>query len=369
MERPRGRIVAQLLVETFVLASAGGAIGIALAYGVVAAFVAFAPANIPRADLATVDTASIFYTLGIVAFCTLVAGLAPGFTSAQRDVSLALRSAGRGGDAHRGARARNVLVACEIAMTLALVISAGLVVRSFIALTAQPLGFEAAGVEIVGDVDLPDKRYGVDAARDAFMTRVVASTQTIPGVARAAWVAAPPFGKDHLATSFKIAGRAVRPSFEPVADFNPIGPDYFRILHATLLAGRPFSSDDRMETQPVIIVNETFARRFLPDRSPLGVQVAPSVSLFSNVKPPMRTVVGVVADMRTSYVGAPVANHLSSVASDSAPRFVARYREGRGHGSGTGRRCQPRDARSASREARPSRNFRRCSHATFPLSV
>jgi predicted permease len=302
----RGRIVAQLLVETFVLASAGGALGIGLAYGIVAAFVAFAPAGIPRADLATIDTASILYTLGIVAFCTLVAGLAPGFTSAQRDVALALRSAGRGGDAHRGARARNALVACEIAMTLALVISAGLVVRSFIALTAQPLGFDAAGVEIVGDVDFPDKRYGVDAAREAFMTRVVATTQSIPGVARAAWAAAPPFGRDHLATSFAIAGRPVRPGFEPDADFNPVGPDYFRILHANLLAGRAFSNDDRIGTLPVVIVNETFARRYFSGRSAIGARVAPSTSLSHTAKFSMRTIVGVVADMRTSYLGTPV---------------------------------------------------------------
>jgi putative ABC transport system permease protein len=302
----RGRIVAQLLVETFVLASAGGAIGIGLAYAVVAAFVAFHPANIPRADLATVDIASILYTLGIVAFCTLVAGLAPGFTSAQRDVALALRNAGRGGDANRGARARSALVACEIAMTLALVISAGLVVRSFIALTAQPLGFDAGRVEIVGDIDLPEKRYGVDAAREAFMTRVVATTQTIPGVAHAAWAAAPPFGTSHFGTSFKIAGRAVRPGFEPVTDFNPVGPDYFRILHGTLLAGRPFTNDDRMGTLPVVIVNDAFARRFFPGRSPIGARIAPSISLWANAKAPMRTIVGVTADIRTSYLNPPL---------------------------------------------------------------
>lgn len=302
----RGRIVAQLLVETFVLASAGGALGIGLAYAVVAAFVAFHPANIPRADLATVDIASILYTLGVVAFCTVVAGLVPGFTSAQRDVALALRSAGRGGDAHRGARARNALVACEIAMTLALVIAAGLVVRSFIAITAQPLGFEAGSVRIAADIDFPDKRYGLDAAREAFMTRVVTTTQRIPGVTGVAWAAAPPFGTSHLATDFTIAGRAVRPGFEPDADFNPVGPDYFRVLHATLLEGRAFLNDDRIGTLPVVIVNETFARRFFPGRSPIGAHIAPGVSL-TKAKSPMRTIVGVAPDIRTSYLKVPVA--------------------------------------------------------------
>ena len=247
-----------------------------------------------------------FYTLGIVVFCTIVAGLVPGFTSAQRDVALALRSAGRGSDAHRGARARSALVACEIAMTLALVISAGLVVRSFIALTAQPLGFEAGAVRIIGDINLPDTRYGVDAAREAFMTRVVATTQTIPGVARAAWAATVPFGADRFVTSFTLPTRPVRRGFEPDTDFNPVGPDYFRILHAKLLAGRPFSNDDRSGTLPVVIVNETFARTFFAGHSPIGVQMAPNVSLSARSKAPLRTIVGVVADLRTSYSKAPV---------------------------------------------------------------
>jgi putative ABC transport system permease protein len=297
----RGRIIAQLLVETFVLALAGGACGIALAYGAVAAFVAFHPPNIPRADLVTVDGASILYTLGVVAFCTLAAGLAPAFTSSQRDVAVALKSAGRGGDAHRGARARNILVACEIAMTLALVVGAGLVVRSFIALTGQPLGFEANLVTTVGGIDLPDSRYGADAAREAMMTRMVAKVRSVPGVERVAWAFSAPFTHYNFGTTFTIPGHPVRPGYEPSASIDPVGPDYFRILHATMLGGRTFTDDDRTGSLRVAIVNQTFVREYFGGRTPIGLQIVPGISLAADKTPPNRTIVGVVADLRSSF--------------------------------------------------------------------
>jgi len=297
----RGRIIAQLLVETFVLALAGGALGIGLAYGAIAAFVAFHPSNIPRAELVTVDGTSILYTLGVVAFCTLAAGLTPAFASAQRDVAVALKSAGRGGDAHRGARARNILVASEIAMTLALVVGAGLVVRSFIALTGQPLGFEANLVTTVGGVDLPDSRYGVDAVREAMMTRTIEKVRSIPGVERVAWAFSAPFTRYNIGTTFTIVGHAVRPGFEPSSAMDPVGPEYFRILHATMLGGRAFSDDDRLGTPRVAIVNETFVRTYLQGRTPLGVQIIPSIALAADKTPPLRTIVGVVADLRSSF--------------------------------------------------------------------
>jgi putative ABC transport system permease protein len=297
----RGRIVTQLLVETFVLALAGGALGIALAYGAIAAFVAFHPPNIPRAELVTVDAASVLYTLGVVAFCTLAAGLAPAFTSSQRDVAAALKSAGRGGDASRGAKARNILVACEIAMTLALVVGAGLVVRSFVALTSQPLGFEDTLVTTVGGIDLPDSRYGADAAREAMMTRMITKVRTVPGVERVSWAYSAPFTHSNFGTTFVFQGHPVRPGLEPNSTIDPVGPEYFRILRATILAGRAFTDDDRMGSERVAIVNETFVRTYLQGRSPLGVQLIPSISLAVDKTSPVRTIVGVVADLRSSF--------------------------------------------------------------------
>jgi putative ABC transport system permease protein len=297
----RGRIVAQLLVETFVLAVAGGALGIAIAYAVVRAFVSFHPANVPRADFVTIDGASLAYTFGVVAFCTLAAGLAPAFASSQRDVASALKSAGRGGDGSRGIRARNVLVACEIAMTLALVVSAGLVVRSFVALTSQPLGFEPANVATLGIIDLSDQRFTHDADRVPYMDRLIRVVRADPNVRSAAWGFSLPFTTQRWGTAFSIVGRPVPRGGNPDAALSPIGSGYFATIRATLREGRPFSDDDRIGTLPVAIVNDTFAKRFFPGRSPLGAQIVPGASLDFEKQPPARTIVGVVADIRGSF--------------------------------------------------------------------
>jgi putative ABC transport system permease protein len=293
----RGRIVAQLLVETFVLALGGGAIGIALAYGIVGAFAASRLSFIPRADHVSVDGASILYTFAIVGFCTLAAGLAPAFGSARRDVATALRSAGRGGDASSGARARNVLVASEIAMTLALVIGAGLVVRSFVALTAQPLGFVASNVRIVGPINAAGKRYESDAALYAYMTHVERSVAAVPGVRSVAWAYSVPFNRRNITTDFSIEGHTYASGHEPEASITAIGASFFDALGATIREGRGFSSNERA---PVAIVNESFARAFISDRSPIGFRITPSVSSGSG-NPPTRTIVGVVNDIKASF--------------------------------------------------------------------
>ncbi len=297
----RGRIVMQLLVETFVLAFVGGVLGVGLAEAVVAGFVASHPANIPRADSVSIDAPALWYTFGVVAFCTLAAGLAPGFASSQRDVAVALKSAGRGGDASRGALARNVLVAGEIAMTLALVVAAGLVVRSYVALTSQSLGFAPQNLTLVKHIELPDSRYATDASVAAFVQRALLKVRALPGVRSADVSYAPPFSGSRYGTDFSIVGRVDRPGEEPDTTLDLIGPDYFRTIGATMVAGRTFSAGDRMSSQPVVIVNETLARAFFPHRSPIGAQLVPDLANDSQKHPPRRTIVGVVSDLRQLY--------------------------------------------------------------------
>ncbi len=293
----RGRIIAQLLVETFVLALGGGVIGIGLAYGAVLAFVASNPPNVPRANLVSVDGLAIAYTFGVVAFCTLAAGLAPAFTMAQRNVAIALKSAGRGGSAHRGARARSFLVATEIAMTLALVVGAGLVLKSFVTLTSQPLGFDSHDLNIIGVVDLSSRRYASAAAEEAFLNRALERVENVPGVAGASWGAGVPFGHGLFSTSVALDGRPLDPKIEANVQLSPVSAGYFSTMRVALRAGREFSRDDRADSAPVAIVNDAFARRYFVGRSPLGAYIVPAVSP-SGVNPPRRRIVGVVADLR-----------------------------------------------------------------------
>jgi putative ABC transport system permease protein len=296
----RGRIIAQLLVETFVLAVVGGVIGIGFAYLGIAAFVASNPPNIPRANLVSVDGAAILYTFCVVTFCTLAAGLAPAFTSSHRDVALALKSAGRGGDASRGARARSILVATEIAMTLALVIAAGLVVRSFLSLATQPLGFDARDVRIVGVVNLPDRRYTTIQSQNAFYARALARIERLPGVVDASWADSIPFSTNRIGTTFELRGQHYAPGHNPDATLAPIDPGYFNVLRTAQRAGRLFTENDRMSSEPVAIVNETFVRNFFGGRTPLGAFVTPDISTGPG-SAPARRIVGVVADVRERF--------------------------------------------------------------------
>jgi putative ABC transport system permease protein len=308
----RGRIVVQLLIETFALAFTGGAIGIGLAYGAVAAFVGSNPPNIPRATLVSVDGVAIAYTFCVVAFCTFAAGLAPGLTMAQRDIALALKSAGRGGDAHRGSRARSILAGSEIAVTLALVVGAGLVLRSFLTLTSQSLGFDPHGASILGIVDFTARRYAGDpngrAAEEAFLTHSLERIQKVPGVTSASWGFGVPLGHGVFQTTVEIPGQRRNVAVpgqrlilgqDPVVTLSSVGATYFTTMRISLRAGRTFSSADRGSSAPIAIVNESFARRYFVGHSPVGAYIVPAM-VGSNGAPARRRIVGVVADTRWS---------------------------------------------------------------------
>lgn len=142
----RARILAQLLTETFLLVGAGGVGGISVAYVATRGFAALNPSNIPRAENATLDIIAVLYAFGVVALCTLAAGLMPAVARSSSSVAHALKAGGRTGDASRSARLRAGLVVAEIALTLTLVITSGLFVRSYIALTHQNVGFDATDV-------------------------------------------------------------------------------------------------------------------------------------------------------------------------------------------------------------------------------
>jgi len=296
----RGRLIGQLLVETFTLAFIGGAAGLALAWGAVAAFGGLRPADIPRAGDVSIDGVATFYTLGVVGLCTLLAGLAPALMAASRNLSPSLKSGGRGGDASRGRVARGTLVSFEIAVTLALVVAAGLVVRSFVTLTHQRLGFVPTGVTVVGRVQIPSNRYPTDQSVAGFLTRVTARLGTLPGVKDVAWALVVPFDKTEIDSSFQFVGeRFARAGEEPVAAFNAVGPQYFTALRQPIERGRAFTAADRMTTQNVVIVNGSFVKRFVPQGNVLGRRLSTGISASSGSH--VRTIVGVVSDTLPAY--------------------------------------------------------------------
>jgi predicted permease len=289
----RGRLVTQLLVETFVFAAIGGTLGSGLAVVAVRTFVASHPAGLPRLADVRFDMPSAVFTLAIVLLCTLVASIAPAFAMSRNTLARALTNAGRGGDASRGARTRSLLIILEVALTLALVVSSGLVLRSFYALTVQPLGFDPAGVT-AALVQVPaNAREG--APLRAVLERIEARVRALPGVDDVAWSYSAPFTRRSFESSFELANRRAQPGESPSSQINIVGPDYFATLRERLLAGRSFGRNDVGHAR-VVIVNEAFTRRFLAGR-----RTGSLVLGISDGPPRPAPIVGVVADARNSY--------------------------------------------------------------------
>ncbi len=302
----RRRILAQLLTETLVFAACGGIVGFLLAYFAVGSFVALHPANVPRAQDVTLGWVSALYTLGIVVFCTLAAGLAPAFTLSPHGLSNGLKASAHGGDAHHGVRARATLAATEIALALALVVTAGLVVRSYIVLTHQTLGFTPQDVLVSEPVAMYGERFNADGAVLAFYERAMRRIRAVPGVRLAEWADAAPFMGRTASLSFDIVGHRSRPGELHAAGIGIVGPSFFRILGVALLRGRTFERSDGYAAARVVVVNAALARMYFPKAPVLGAQISLNFALGSkgevaSKKPVLRTIVGIVDDTRDSY--------------------------------------------------------------------
>jgi putative ABC transport system permease protein len=268
----------------------------------VRAFVAAHPAGLPRVDEVRFDAPAALYTAAAVVLCTLVAGIAPALSLSRRGVAEALRSAGRGGDGSRGARARGILVVAEVALTLALVVSSGLVLRSFLTLTTQPLGFDPEGVTIA-NVQVPSDAKSDTQVR-SFLAHVGDRVRALPGVDAAAWSYSAPFTRRSFDLSFRFADRPTAAGEEPSSQINVVDEHYFATLRQRMLSGRSLARSDMGEWHAAV-VNEAFAREFAGGRPAVGTRLFLGMSDDAG-RPVATAIVGVVADARQSYGLAPV---------------------------------------------------------------
>jgi putative ABC transport system permease protein len=295
----RGRVISQVLTETFLFAAAGGILGLALCAALVAGFIALQPAGIPRLGDVHIDAAVIMYTFAIVILCTLTSGLVPALALSRPQLADALKAAGRSGDATRGARARNTFVLIEIAISVALVITSGLIVRSFDTLAKTPLGITMDGVLVGEFTGLSDFRYGSDASRAAFYRDSVARIDAIPGVNQSAWVSGTvPIQGDGSSTTTVIQDLPRPAGQEFVVNISAIAPQYFGVLGIQLIGGRAFTADDRLGTAPVAIVDRAFAQTYFHGNA-LGKWIEPGMGTGTQTS--HRTIVGIVDDVRRSF--------------------------------------------------------------------
>jgi len=288
----RGRIVRQLLTESVLLSFAGGLIGTLLAMQGLSLLLAVGADSIPRVKEIKLDSTVLAFTL-VVSFATgLIFGLVPALQASKPNLNESLKEGGRNASAsfaHN--RVRSLFVIAEVAICLVLLISAGLMIKSFARLTSIGTGFNSENVLAV-NVALASSKYKEDQQVTAFYQQALERISALPGVKSSATVAALPLFGGFGSRYFGIEGRPPQPPGQGYnANVNVSSPGYFQTLNIPLIAGRDFDERDVMKAPEVAIINQEMARRYWPDEDPIGKRLAVGNG-------PWRTVVGVVGDVK-----------------------------------------------------------------------
>jgi len=287
----RWKLMRQPLVEGAALSLLGGACGVLLARWGVPALLALAPAALPRAGTVSVDLRVLGYGLAVALLTGLVFASAPAWLATRTDLAAALRERGRAVLAGRR-RLPHLLIAAEVALSVVLLVGAGLLLRTLAALAEVDPGFTAAGV-VTARLELPESRYAAIPAQTAYREQVVAALSALPGV-EAALVSEPPLSGQWLAHDLGIEGVTVAEGDEPETVARSVSGDYFTAMRIPLRSGRVLSGADGPESMPVAAVNEAFVRERLGGREPLGVRIC-----WARAEPRVwMTIVGVVGDVR-----------------------------------------------------------------------
>jgi putative ABC transport system permease protein len=291
------RIAGQLLTESLLLAVLGGIVGLLLGVWAVKSFAVGSPVDMPGLKDAGLDPAVFVFTAGVTLLTGILFGLAPALSISRVKMRDALKESGRGGTESRmRQRLRDLLVVCEIALSLVLLIGAGLLVSSFVRLRDVNPGFDAQNV-LTTNISLASAKYP-DAEKQArAFSEMLGRVGTAPGVEAAAVIFPLPFSGVGAANTFLIEGQAVaRPEDTPVANYRAISADYFKVMRVPLLQGRTFSERDGAKSPPVIIVNESLARRYFGNAAPLGQHI--TIERADVSKQVKAEIVGVVGDVR-----------------------------------------------------------------------
>jgi len=291
-----GAIARALLIESLLLAGAGGALGLAIARASLDAVLAVVPATLLGVSELFVDRRVLIYAFGVSLATGAIAAFGPAILFARRTPDGALRT--RDLQTTHAPRVRQALVVLQVAMTVVLLCGAGVLVRTLIALDRAPMGFDAHDV-VTMRVAISPARYPDDRPRD-FYRDALTRVQALPGVESAAVAASlPMIGIPRGVTRFHALGTPERaPADLPVTVVRMVGPGYFRTLHIPVLRGREFTESDNENAMAGFVVNEAFARSYLSGRDPLATYV----SVRMQEKNPHLPIIGVVGDVSEGSV-------------------------------------------------------------------
>ncbi|MCI0486444.1 MAG: ABC transporter permease [Blastocatellia bacterium] len=287
----RWRIIRQLLTESVMLALLGGGLGVLLAQWGVDLLLKLNPDSLPRADEIATDNRVLLFTIALSILTGLVFGLIPALQTSRTDVHETLKEAGRSSTGSRH-WLRNGLIVTEVALTLVLLVGAGLLIRSFYSLIQVDPGFSYERV-LSFNISLPNQQYDTPEKRIAFYQRLIENIQAIPGVQSAGYASGLPLGNNGWQTSFTVDGQPPPPGQAPLMEACLVSPDYFRTMNISLKAGRWFTEQDnrehlrgrdlsRMSEEQIeeealnsIVIDEEFARRHWPDEDAVGKHIRP----------------------------------------------------------------------------------------------
>lgn len=300
----RTRIIRQLLTESVVLATFGGALGMIICYAVFGSIVSLVPADIPHIGAFKIDDVVFLFTFVLSAITGIVFGFVPAITSSRTDVNNSLKDAGAGRST-RGGRIRSSLASGELAVSLVLLIGAALTIQSLARLEGAPAGFDPANV-LTFRVALSGAQYGTAQKRAEFFRQAIDRLSSLPAIESTALTDTLPSLNQGSDLLFSMENEFSSQSAGHDADIRIISPQYFHALHVPLVRGRFFTKADDFTSQPVVLINQAMARAFWPGQDPIGHRIwigkpmGPSAS-----DPAPREIVGVVADMRQDSLAYP----------------------------------------------------------------
>jgi len=301
----RAGIVRQVLTEAMLLSLMGGLLGVCFSTWILDTMVGLAPKTLPRATEIAVNGPVLAFAIAVSVAAGLLFGVVPAWRMSRLDPSLALRESGRGMTAGRGhQRLQSWLVIAETAVGLVLLVGSGLLIRSFIQVLRVDPGFDPRHV-LTAQVNLPGGRYDHDR-KLAFFEALTGKLKALPGVTSATAGYPLPLSESNISISFAIEGRPTAPGDADSEALSLAAPGYFETMRIPLVGGRTFTERDDAKSQPAILINRRFARKYFPGQNPIGRHI--KVDLGDGVmKSPMREVVGVVGDVKRSELTAEVA--------------------------------------------------------------
>jgi len=297
----RGRVVRQVFTESILLAFAGGALGTLIAVWGMEFLKHLIPPIVPRTGQIGMD-GHVFVFVATLSFLTgILFGLLPALKSTRSGLVGSLKEGGRRSEGNeRRGPARGLLVVGEVAVSLCLLIGAGLLVQSFLRLRSSDPGFNPHHV-LTFNLVLPS-RYSQAQSIDLF-DQAVARIRALPGVRFASAVFPLPLSAGGVRSSLEVEGQPNLPGHHPLTDYSFVEPGYFRTLGIALLRGRDFTWHDRLNSPPVVIINEALAKQFFAGQNPIGQHLNAHIGNGYGT-PPMREIVGVVRDVNNHGLSA-----------------------------------------------------------------